>query len=77
MPSHTRTHPHTGATYRIFTFDNGLFGVEVNIPEMLPARVGNFATTDDATAWIGGHRNRVQTEIDTGRWFGRRGARGL
>jgi hypothetical protein len=73
MPSNTsRTHPHTGATYRIFNFDNGMFGVEVNIPDMLPARVGNFATQAAATAWVGSHRDRVQIQIDTGRWFGQR-----
>jgi hypothetical protein len=38
------THPHVEATYRVVPFDDGAFGVEVSIPESLPATVSTFPT---------------------------------
>jgi hypothetical protein len=73
MPRHpAKPHPHAGATYRVINFDAGMLGVEITIPEMLPATVGKFATQADAQTWIASHRNRVQAETETGQWFGGR-----
>jgi hypothetical protein len=67
-----KPHPHADATYRLMNFESGMFGVEVNIPEMLPATVGKFATEADAQTWISNHRSRVEAESESGRWFGGR-----
>jgi hypothetical protein len=69
-----KTHPHAGAIYRVISFDDGMFGVELSIPEMQPATVGKFATEAEAQTWISEHQERVLAEIETGRWFGRRRA---
>jgi hypothetical protein len=45
-----KTHPHAEATYRIISFDNGSFGVEVSIPQSHPTRVSTFSTQADAEA---------------------------
>jgi hypothetical protein len=45
-------HPHAEGSYRVIPFDNGLFGVEVSIPDSPPTRVSNFKTKADAEAWI-------------------------
>ena len=47
-----RTHPHAEASYRVILLDNGLFGVEVSIPDSHPTRVSTFKTKADAEAWI-------------------------
>jgi hypothetical protein len=67
-PPKPRTH--AGATYRVINFDGVMFGVEITIPEMLPASVGKFATRADAQTWIRKHRSRVKAESESGRWFG-------
>ena len=64
-----KTHPHAEATYRVTPLDDGSFGVEVNIPGSHPTRVSMFKTEADAEAWIAEHRQRVQTENLSGRWF--------
>ena len=64
-----RTHPHAEATYRIIGFDNGSFGVEVNIPDSHPTRVTTFKTEADAEAWIAEHQRRVQSQTTSGRGF--------
>ena len=64
-----KIHPHTEATYRVISFDDGLFGVEVKIPEAYPTTVSKFATEADAEAWITDHRRRVQSYTQSGRWF--------
>lgn len=69
-----RVHPHIGATYRVISARDGVFAVEVNIPETYPTTVSPFATEADAEAWIAEHRRRVQSETTQNRWF--RGARG-
>jgi len=64
-----RTHPHAEASYRVIPFEDGSFGVEVSIPENFPTTVRAFGTAADAAAWIAGHRDRVQSESVSGRWF--------
>ena len=64
-----RTHPHAEATYRIIPYDEKSFAVEVSIPDTNPTKVSAFATKADAEAWIAEHRQRVQTENLSGRWF--------
>jgi hypothetical protein len=64
-----RTHPHAEASYRVILLDNGLFGVEVSIPDSHPTRVSTFKTTADAEAWIAEHRRRVDTQTGSGRGF--------
>jgi hypothetical protein len=66
-----RTHPHAEASYRVIPFDNGLFGVEVSIPDSHPTRVSTFKTKADADAWIAEHRRRVETQTGLGRGFRR------
>jgi hypothetical protein len=70
-----KTHPHSEATYRVFTDENGSFGVEVNIPDSQPTRVSPFATQADAEAWIADHQRRVQAQSEAGGWFRRSGNR--
>ncbi len=65
------THPHAEATYRVIPFEGDCFAVEVNIPDTQPTTVSKFATKADAEAWITKHRDRVQTEAQTRRRFGR------
>jgi len=57
-----RTHPHADASYRVIHLDEGLFAVEVSIPETYPAKVSPFATKADAEAWIAEHQRRVQAQ---------------
>ena len=64
-----RTHPHAEASYRVIPFDNGLFGVEVKIPDSHPTRVSTFKTKADAEAWITEHRRRVDAQTGSGRGF--------
>jgi predicted metal-dependent hydrolase len=66
-----KTHPHAEATYRVIPFDDGLFGVEVSIPDSHPTRVSAFTTEADAEAWIAEHRRRVQSQTQAGRQFRR------
>jgi hypothetical protein len=66
-----KPHPHAEATYRVIPFDDGSFGVEVNIPENYPTTVSKFATGADAQAWIAKHQRRVQSENQSGRRFRR------
>ena len=65
----TRTHPHAEASFRVIPFDNGLFGVEVSIPDSHPTRVSTFKTKADADAWIAEHRRRVEAQTGSGRGF--------
>ena len=71
-----RTHPHAEASYRVIPFDNGLFGVEVSIPESHPTRVSTFKTNADAEAWITEHRRRVEVQTGAGRGFRKSGGPG-
>jgi hypothetical protein len=64
-----RTHPHAEASYRVVAFDDGLFGVEVSIPDSHPTRVSPFKTKADAEAWITNHRRRVEAQTGSGRGF--------
>jgi predicted metal-dependent hydrolase len=68
-PTMLRTHPHAEATYRVIAFEDGSFGVEVNIPDRHPTTVSSFATKADAEAWISGHQRRVQSQAQPGGWF--------
>lgn len=64
-----RTHPHAAATYRVIPFEDGSFGVEVNIPDSHPTTVRSFATEADAEAWISEHQRQVQSQTQPGGWF--------
>jgi hypothetical protein len=66
-----RTHPHAEATYRVIPLGDGGFGVEVSIPESCPTTVTRFASEADAEAWIAHHRDQVNAEGQSGRWFRR------
>jgi len=66
-----KIHPHAEATYRVIPFEDGSFGVEVNIPDNYPTTVSPFGTKADAEAWIAEHQHRVQSENQAGRWFSR------
>ena len=57
-----KTHPHAEATYRVIAFDDGSFGVKVEIPETYPTTVSKFATEANAAAWITEHQRRVQSQ---------------
>ena len=61
-----KTHPHAEATYRVISFDDGSFGVKVEIPETYPTTVSKFATEADAAAWITKHQRRVQSHTRSG-----------
>jgi hypothetical protein len=68
-----KTHPHAEASYTVVPFDDGSFAVEVRIPDSHPAKVSPFASEADAEAWIADHRQRVETQAQSGRWFRRAG----
>ena len=70
-----KTHPHAEASYRVLTDGDGVFAVEVKIPDSHPTKVSPFATHDDAEAWIAEHRRRVEAQSQTGRSWHRSGAR--
>ncbi len=72
-----KTHPHAEASYRILALDDGSFAVEVSIPDSNPTTVTKFDSLDAAEAWISGHRGRVQSQTQSGRWFRAAGRRGL
>ena len=57
-----KTHPHAEATYRVIAFDDGSFGVKVEIPETYPTTVSKFATEANAAAWITEDQRRVQSQ---------------
>ena len=61
-----KTDPHAEATYRVISFDDGSFGVKVEIPETSPTTVSKFATEADAAAWITEHQRRVQSHTRSG-----------
>ena len=52
-------HPHTGATYRMISQQDGTYGVEVRIPGTHPTLVTGFATEDAAKAWVTRHQSEV------------------
>jgi len=64
-----RTHPHAEASYRVVPLEDGSFGVEVRIPESHPTIVKPFASEEAAETWIADHKNRVQSQSQSGRWF--------
>jgi hypothetical protein len=66
-----RIHPHAEATYQVIEFGDGSYGVEVGIPGSCPATIKTFASRSDAEAWIARHRERVDAETQSGRWFRR------
>ena len=73
MTRMARTHPHAEAAYSVITLADGTFGVEVRIPDTYPATVSNFATAEQAEAWIEEHKGRVQSDPGAQRWFRRSG----
>jgi hypothetical protein len=70
-----KTHPHAAATYRVIPFEDGSFGVEVNIPDSHPTIVSSFPTEIDAEAWIVEHQRRVQLQTQSDGWFRTSGRR--
>jgi hypothetical protein len=52
VPPAPKTHPYADATYRVVRLPDGAFGVEVTVPDRLPATVSSFKTEADAEAWI-------------------------
>lgn len=68
-------HPHAEATYRVLALDDGVFGVEVNIPDTHPTMVTKFASREAAEAWITAHRDRVQSQMESNRRVFRGAAR--
>lgn len=64
-----KTHPHAEASYRVLVLDDGSFGVEVTIPDTSPTTVSKFESQEAAEAWIASHRDRVQNQSQSGRWF--------
>ena len=52
-------HPHTGATYRMISQQDGTYGVEVRIPGKHPTLVTSFATEEAAKAWVTRHQSEV------------------
>jgi hypothetical protein len=71
-----KSHPHEEATYRVIAFDGANFAVEVSIPGSHPTKVSPFATKQAAEDWIIAHKERVESQSQSGRWFqGSRSAR--
>ena len=66
------SHPHAEAVYRVVAMDGGVFGVEITIPDTHPTTVTSFASEEAAEAWITAHRERVVSQVLSGR----RGFRG-
>jgi hypothetical protein len=64
-----KTHPHEEATYRVIPFDDTAFAVEVTIPGSYPTKVSPFSTKKAAEAWIVEHKERVESQAQSGRWF--------
>ncbi len=72
------SHPHAAATYRVVSLDDDAFGVEVSIPDSYPTTVTKFDSREAAEAWIAAHRDRVQSQTQSGRglrWSARGGPR--
>ena len=55
-------HPHADAAYRVIRLGDGVFGVEVTIPETNPTTVSAFASEAAAEDWIARHRVQVQSQ---------------
>jgi hypothetical protein len=66
-----RTHPHTGATYRVLQRADNSFGAEVSIFGMNPTVITGFATEALAEAWIAKHKQEVADFIPGRGWRGR------
>jgi hypothetical protein len=54
------SHPYADAIYRVVAFDDGGFGVEVTLPDMLPTMVTGLGSQPAADAWIARHRARTE-----------------
>jgi len=63
-----KTHPHAEATYRVIPFDDGLFAIEVSIPDSYPTKISPFASKADAEAWIVDHQRRIEAQMQPGGW---------
>jgi hypothetical protein len=72
------THPHAEAIYRVVPLSKeGVFGVEVVIPDRYPTTVTEFTTEAEAEAWIAQHKSVVEANVASGSSFRkRRGATG-
>lgn len=64
-----KTHPHEEASYRVIPFDDEGFAVEVSIPGSHPTKVSPFRTKKAAEDWILAHKQRVESQSQSGRWF--------
>ena len=58
-PSGGSVHPHTGATYKIYSDHNGAFWIEVRIPRWDAITVSGFAAEAAAEQWIASHQALV------------------
>ena len=59
MSTLPKPHPHEGATYLILELPDGMFGVEVSIPESKPTKVSGLADRASAEAWIVKHQATI------------------
>jgi hypothetical protein len=66
-----RTHPHADATYRVVRLSDGVFSVEVMIPDRYPATVTSFDSEAAAAEWIARDKRRIETEAAAGSWLRR------
>jgi hypothetical protein len=58
----------------VYRRDDGTFGIEVSLPDVLPTKITSFPTRAAANAWIDNHKKTVkeQTAVASHPMFGRR-----
>jgi hypothetical protein len=55
-----QSHPHVGATYRVFQRSDKSFAAEVTILGTNPTIITGFATEALAEAWIAKHKREIE-----------------
>ena len=62
-PTHEkRRHPHADAQYRVYRTDDGAFGIEVSLADVLPTKITRFPTHAAANQWIEDHKKTVERQ---------------
>jgi predicted metal-dependent hydrolase len=58
-----RKHPYADAEYRVYRLDDGTFGIEVSLPDVLPTKITSFASRAAANQWIENHKKTVKEQV--------------
>jgi hypothetical protein len=57
-----RKHPYADAQYRVYRLDDGTFGIEVSLPDVLPTKITSFPSRRAANQWVENHKKTVENQ---------------